>query len=248
MLPPKGHFIAAVSQNFCGYVKQIFIVVHVALLAQPLRDINTPGICTPKIFSTIRTQCVVVSVLFVASELPFMEPSPCPQTRNSCSPCGMKQARLRGAEVSALGALRQLCLWAWLLAFAPLPVGAQLPVPPLVGHVTDQTGTFTAEQQGTLEQTLAAYEARKSTQLAVLLVPTTAPEEIEQYALRVAELWKPGRKKVDDGLVVVVAKNDRAVRIEVGGGLMRGGPGGMLGGGRGGAGSGGFGGGASGRW
>lgn len=116
-------------------------------------------------------------------------------------------------------ALWQLCLCTGLLALAPLGAQAQVPVPPLRGHVTDQTGTLTAEQHSSLEQTLAAYEARKGTQLAVLLVPTTAPEAIEQYALRVAELWKLGRKKVDDGLVLVVAKNDRAVRIEVGYGL-----------------------------
>nr|WP_233505880.1 YgcG family protein [Rhodoferax lacus] len=96
---------------------------------------------------------------------------------------------------------------------------AQLAVPPLTGHVTDQTGTLSAEQQRALEQKLAAFEASKGTQLAVLVVPTTQPEAIEPYALRVAEVWKLGRKKVDDGLILVVAKNDRAVRIEVGYGL-----------------------------
>lgn len=116
-------------------------------------------------------------------------------------------------------ALRQVRWWTWLLAFVPWASFAQVAVPPLSGHVTDLTGTLTGEQQSALEQTLAAYEARKGTQLAVLVVPTTAPEAIEQYALRVAELWKLGRKKVDDGLVLVVAKNDHAVRIEVGYGL-----------------------------
>ena len=96
---------------------------------------------------------------------------------------------------------------------------AQVVVPPLTGRVTDQTMTFTPEQKATLEQTLQAFEARKGTQLAVLIVPTTAPEPIEQYAIRVAELWKLGRKKVDDGAILLVAKNDRAVRIEVGYGL-----------------------------
>jgi uncharacterized protein len=70
-----------------------------------------------------------------------------------------------------------------------------------------------------LEQTLQAFEARKGSQLAVLMVPTTAPETIEQYSLRVAEQWKLGRKKIDDGAVLVVAKTDRALRIEVGYGL-----------------------------
>ena len=98
-------------------------------------------------------------------------------------------------------------------------VAAAVPVPALIGHVTDQTATLTAEQKAALEQTLQVFEARKGSQLAVLIVATTAPETIEQYALRVAELWKLGRKKVDDGAIVVVAKDDRAVRIEVGYGL-----------------------------
>jgi uncharacterized protein len=97
--------------------------------------------------------------------------------------------------------------------------GAQVPVPPLTGRVTDQTATLTTEQKATLEQTLQAFEARKGSQIGVLIVPTTAPETIEQYALRVAEQWKLGRKKVDDGGVLVVAKEDRALRIEVGYGL-----------------------------
>ena len=97
--------------------------------------------------------------------------------------------------------------------------GAQIAVPPLTGRVTDQTATLSAEQKASLEQTLTAFEARKGSQLAVLLVPTTAPETIEQYALRVAEQWKLGRKKVDDGAILVIAKADRALRIEVGYGL-----------------------------
>jgi uncharacterized protein len=97
--------------------------------------------------------------------------------------------------------------------------GAQAPIPPLTGRVTDQTATLTAGQKAALEQTLQAFEARKGSQIAVLIIPATAPETIEQYALRVAEQWKLGRKKVDDGVVLVVAKNDRALRIEVGYGL-----------------------------
>jgi uncharacterized protein len=89
----------------------------------------------------------------------------------------------------------------------------------LTGRVTDQTATLTAEQKAGLEQTLQAFEARKGSQLAILIVPTTAPETIEQYALRVAEQWKLGRKKVDDGALLVVAKTDRTLRIEVGYGL-----------------------------
>ena len=97
--------------------------------------------------------------------------------------------------------------------------GAQVPVPPLSGRVIDQTGTLTAEQKASLEQTLAAFEARKGSQLAVLMIASSAPEAIEQYALRVAEQWKLGRKKVDDGALLVVAKDDRTLRIEVGYGL-----------------------------
>ena len=111
-------------------------------------------------------------------------------------------------------ALLLACALGWTALAA-----AQVPVPPLTGHVTDQTGTLTAEQKGTLEQTLTAFEARKGSQLAVLMVATTKPEEVEQFALRVAEKWKLGRKKVDDGAILVVAKDDRAVRIEVGYGL-----------------------------
>jgi uncharacterized protein len=102
---------------------------------------------------------------------------------------------------------------------APCAATALVAVPPLVGHVTDQTKTLTPQQLATLEQTLSAFEAQKGSQLAVLIVATTAPEEIEQFALRVAEQWKLGRKKVDDGAIVVVAKNDRTLRIEVGYGL-----------------------------
>ena len=111
---------------------------------------------------------------------------------------------------------------ALLLVFALgwlAPVTAQVPVPPLTGHVIDLTGTLTTEQRAALEQTLVAFEATKGSQLAVLMVASTAPEEIEQFALRVVEKWKLGRKRVDDGAIVVVAKNDRAVRIEVGYGL-----------------------------
>ena len=97
--------------------------------------------------------------------------------------------------------------------------GAQVPVPPMGGRVTDQTATLSDEQKSVLERTLQSFEARKGSQVAVLIVPTTAPETIEQYALRVAEQWKPGRKNVDDGALLVVAKNDRTLRIEVGYGL-----------------------------
>lgn len=109
-------------------------------------------------------------------------------------------------------------LLAGMLAWAAL-AAAQVPVPPLTGHVTDQTGTLNAGQKATLEQVLTEFEARKGAQLAVLMIASTAPEEIEQYSMRVAEQWKLGRKKVDDGAILVIAKDDRALRIEVGYGL-----------------------------
>ncbi len=114
--------------------------------------------------------------------------------------------------------LGRALLLALALGWAAL-AWALVPVPPLTGHVTDQTGTLTAAQRAELEQQLTAFEARKGSQLAVLLVPTTAPEPVETYALRVAEQWKLGRKKIDDGAILVVAKDDRALRIEVGYGL-----------------------------
>ena len=119
--------------------------------------------------------------------------------------------------MKAIRAARALFV-ASILGWASI-AGAQVAVPPLTGRVVDQTATLTNDQKATLEQTLQSFEARKGSQLAVLIVPTSAPETIEQYALRVAEQWKLGRKKVDDGAILVVGKNDRALRIEVGYGL-----------------------------
>ncbi len=107
-------------------------------------------------------------------------------------------------------ALALFCSWSAI---------AQIAVPALSGRVVDQTGTLNRDQKAALEQTLQAFEARKGSQVAVLLVPTTEPETIEQFSLRVAEQWKLGRKKVDDGALLIVAKNDRTLRIEVGYGL-----------------------------
>lgn len=117
---------------------------------------------------------------------------------------------------------RVLIVLCWLMAVAFGPAHAAdplVPVPPLQALITDQTATLTAEQRAGLEARLRAFEDRKGSQLAVLIVATTRPETIEQYALRVAEQWKLGRKKVDDGALMLVAKDDRAVRIEVGYGL-----------------------------
>jgi uncharacterized protein len=94
-----------------------------------------------------------------------------------------------------------------------------VPIPALHARVTDLTRTLSADQTARLEQKLAAFEARKGSQIAVLIVPSTRPETIEAYSIRVAEQWKLGRKGVDDGALVLVAKDDRALRIEVGYGL-----------------------------
>ncbi|MGH8747239.1 MAG: TPM domain-containing protein [Burkholderiales bacterium] len=110
---------------------------------------------------------------------------------------------------------------ALLLALAAWPhaARAEVPVPALAARVTDLTGTLSAQQKSALESRLAAFEAKKGSQIAVLMVPSTRPETIEQYSIRVAEQWKLGRKGVDDGVLLVVAKDDHALRIEVGYGL-----------------------------
>jgi uncharacterized protein len=96
---------------------------------------------------------------------------------------------------------------------------ADVAVPKLVGRVVDQTGTLTSSDIDALNQRIRSFEQRKGSQIAVLIVPTTQPETIEQYSIRAAEDWKVGRKKIDDGALLVIAKNDRKLRIEVGYGL-----------------------------
>lgn len=93
--------------------------------------------------------------------------------------------------------------------------GQPLPVPPLNTRVTDQTATLSAAQRQALEQKLAAIEQAQGSQVVILLVPTTQPEDIAAYAHRVASQWKVGRSDVGDGVLLLVAKNDRQVRIEV---------------------------------
>jgi uncharacterized protein len=113
-----------------------------------------------------------------------------------------------------LVALLALLVVSWLT-----PALAEVAVPALKARVTDLTNTLTPAQTASIEQQLLALEQRKGSQLAVLIVPTTQPEAIEQYSLRVAEAWKLGRKGVDDGALLVIAKDDRTLRIEVGYGL-----------------------------
>jgi len=92
-------------------------------------------------------------------------------------------------------------------------------IPVLKSQVTDLTGTLTPAQISSLEQKLAAFETQKGSQIAILIVSSTQPEAIEQYSLRVVEKWQLGRKKVDDGILLLVAKEDRRLRFEVGYGL-----------------------------
>ncbi|RZI82404.1 MAG: hypothetical protein EOP38_16140, partial [Rubrivivax sp.] len=88
-------------------------------------------------------------------------------------------------------------------------------VPALSARVIDQTGTLNEAQRQALEGKLAGVESRLGTQMVLLMVPSTQPEDISAYAQRVADTWKIGRREVGDGLLLVVAKNDRRVRIEV---------------------------------
>jgi uncharacterized protein len=104
------------------------------------------------------------------------------------------------------------------LAFVPT-AGADVAIPALKTRVTDLTNTLTPEQKAELEQKIGAFEVRKGSQVAVLMLPSTKPEEIEQFSIRLAEAWKIGRKGTDDGVILVVAKDDRRLRIEVGYGL-----------------------------
>jgi len=111
----------------------------------------------------------------------------------------------------------------WAAAFGlvlALHAGAaDVEIPALKARVTDTTGTLPAQKIAQIEQKLAAFEQEKGVQVAVLMVPSVQPESIEEYAVRVFEQWKLGRKGVDDGVLLIIAKNDRKLRIEVGYGL-----------------------------
>ncbi len=111
-------------------------------------------------------------------------------------------------------------LWALVVLLALCGIAqAEVAVPPLKQRVTDLTSTLDAAQVLALDARLAAFEAGKGSQIAVLILPTTQPETIEQFGIRVADTWKLGRKGVDDGVLLLIAKDDRKLRIEVGYGL-----------------------------
>ncbi|MGH8174484.1 MAG: TPM domain-containing protein [Rhodanobacteraceae bacterium] len=115
--------------------------------------------------------------------------------------------------------LASALVFLFALSFGAFAKDALAPIPPLTSRVTDVTATLSAEQRQKLETTLAELEARKGAQLVVLIIGTTGAETMEAYATRVFAEWKLGRKEVDDGVLIVVAKKDRVVRIEVAYGL-----------------------------
>ncbi len=113
--------------------------------------------------------------------------------------------------------------WLAALCLALLPLigwsANEVALPPLTERVTDLTGTLSAEDKASLTASLAALDKDKGAQVVIVMLPTTQPEAIEQYSIRLAEAWKIGRKGIDDGVIILVAKDDRKMRIEVGYGL-----------------------------
>jgi uncharacterized protein len=120
--------------------------------------------------------------------------------------------RLGTGRPAAFVAVALLLLAGWLL---PVAVRAQdlVPVPPLSGRVVDLAGALTPAQAEALTAKLAAIETARGSQVVVLVVPTTKPEDITDFTQRVGEQWKLGRKAEGDGLLIVVARDDRRVRI-----------------------------------
>ena len=133
-----------------------------------------------------------------------------PEAALAAERSGGRRHRLLAALVMVGASL--LCAVSVVRAQAPLAA-------PPVAQVTDQTGTLSPEAQAALKAKLVALETEKGSQIAVLMVPTTSPEDIEPYAHRVFTQWQLGRKGINDGILVVIAKNDRRSWIEVGRGL-----------------------------
>jgi uncharacterized protein len=113
--------------------------------------------------------------------------------------------------------LRALLL---LLAFIVTGAFAEVPVPKLTARVIDQTGSLTASERAGLEAKLGAFEQKSGSQVAVLIVPSIGDETIEEFAGRVTDAWQLGRKGVDDGVLLVVAKQERKIRIQTGRGVQ----------------------------
>lgn len=139
-----------------------------------------------------------------------------PSAQTGPAPGGATPGWLRWLVLGLLTSL--MMAWApggaWAQA-APATSGQLLSVPPLSGRIVDQTGTLSAAQQAALSQQLAEIEQRLGSQIVVLLVPTLQGEDIAPFAYRVADQWKIGRRDVGDGVLIVVAKDDRRLRIEV---------------------------------
>jgi uncharacterized protein len=125
---------------------------------------------------------------------------------------------VRGGASLPVRAAALACAWLAIAQAIASPARADVEVPP-VARVADVAGVLTPDQRSSLIAKLARFETEKGSQLAVLIVPTTQPEDIAQYGIRVADAWKLGRKGVDDGLILLVARDDHRMRFEVGRGL-----------------------------
>lgn len=109
---------------------------------------------------------------------------------------------------------RLLCAVVWVvLALSTAWAQALVPVPALTARVMDQTGSLAAADVAALEQQLQTFEQQRGTQIVVLVLPSTAPEDIADFTQRLGDAWKIGRREVGDGLLLVVALNDRRLRI-----------------------------------
>ncbi len=117
-----------------------------------------------------------------------------------------------------MSALRPIFLVLFLL-IGGVTASAEVEVPKITRAVTDLTGSLSTQQLNELEGTLRSFSSTRGSQIAVLIVPTTEPEAIEQFSIRVVDEWKLGRMGIDDGVLLLVALNDRTMRIEVGKGL-----------------------------
>lgn len=131
----------------------------------------------------------------------------------------MNRLQYRLTELCALLVLFFGLVSAQLIPSAIAAATDEVAIPALTQRVTDLTNTLATDQLSALESKLQAFEQTKGSQIAILILPTTQPDDIAQYSIRLADAWKIGRKGVGDGVIIVVAKNDHKLRIEVGRGL-----------------------------